>query len=405
MKLFKSLLIAPATLGLLAPMSATANELNLAEVSGYSSSEEVQNISEFYPKELAVTNSRVDGLEVRINEIEAGSFSETTTASFSADMYIGAVDDETSPTPDDLNDADDIVTAGYSFQIDLNTSFTGEDSLDISLDAGNANSAGVAEFDGNSGGDELTVDGVSYTFPLGDSLTFMVGDNTDGSALFTTACVYGGPSNTLDDCGNVNANITNGGVMAGAAYDFGNGTTFAVGYAGDETTIGTDEGGDDYAINLAYTGDNYGVSATYAIVDSDDGAAVPALDDFEDTFLAFNGYYTPDAAGFPSISIGFEFGEDGSTDADNVVPDGNDSLTSYFLGFTWDEFGPGSAGVAMGTKTPTVESTNEQWMYEAYYSYPINDGMTITPLVFMKETSAEGIDDEKGLMVKTSFSF
>ena len=403
MKLFKSLLIAPATLGLLAPMSATANELNLAEVSGYSSSEEVQNISEFYPKELAVTNSRVDGLEVRINEIEAGSFSETTTASFSADMYIGAVDDEESPAVD--NDTDDTITAGYSFQIDLNTSFTGADSLDISLDAGNAGSAGIAEFDGNSGGDALVVDGVSYTFPLGDSTTFMVGDNTDGSALFTTACAYGGPSNTLDDCGNVNAGITNGGVMFGAAYDFGNGTTFAVGYAGDETTVGTDEGGDDYAVNLAYIGDNYGVSATYAIVDSDDGAATPVLDDFEDTFLAFNGYYTPDVAGFPSISIGFEFGEDGSTDADNVQAAGDDSLTSYFLGLTWDEVGPGSAGVAMGTKTPTVESTNEQWMYEAYYSYPINDGMTITPLVFMKETSTEGLDDEKGLMVKTSFSF
>ena len=92
MKLFKSLLVAPAALGLLAPMSVSANELNLAEVSGYSSSEEVQNISEFYPQELAVTNSRVDGLEVRINEIEAGSFSETTTASFSVDFAIGAVD-------------------------------------------------------------------------------------------------------------------------------------------------------------------------------------------------------------------------------------------------------------------------------------------------------------------------
>ena len=72
-------------------MSVTANELNLAEVSGYSSSEEVQNISGPI-KELAVTNSRVDGLEVRINEIEAGSFSETTTASFSTDFYLGAVD-------------------------------------------------------------------------------------------------------------------------------------------------------------------------------------------------------------------------------------------------------------------------------------------------------------------------
>ena len=42
MKLFKSLLVAPATLGLLAPMSVTANELNIKDVSGYSSSEEEQ---------------------------------------------------------------------------------------------------------------------------------------------------------------------------------------------------------------------------------------------------------------------------------------------------------------------------------------------------------------------------
>ena len=32
------------------------------------------------------------------------------------------------------------VEAVYGFQIDLNTSFTGEDSLDVSIDAGNANS-------------------------------------------------------------------------------------------------------------------------------------------------------------------------------------------------------------------------------------------------------------------------
>ena len=404
MKLFKSLLVAPAALGLMTPLAVGASEVNLNDISAYSDVDSIEFANSFN-KDVANDNQLIAGGEGLVSDSSFdGGFSETTTASFSADMYIGAVDDEESPAVD--NDTDDTITAGYSFQIDLNTSFTGEDSLDISLDAGNADSAGIAEFDGNAtGGDALVVDGVSYTFPLGDSTTFMVGDNTDGSALFTTACAYGGPSNTLDDCGNVNAGITNGGVMFGAAYDFGNGTTFAIGYAGDETTVGTDEGGDDYAVNLAYIGDNYGVSATYAIVDSDDGAATPVLDDFEDTFLAFNGYYTPDVAGFPSISIGFEFGEDGSTDADNVQAAGDDSLTSYFLGLTWDEVGPGSAGVAMGTKTPTVESTNEQWMYEAYYSYPINDGMTITPLVFMKETSDEGIDDEKGLMVKTSFSF
>ena len=139
------------------------------------------------------------------NHSHDGGFSETTTASFSADMYLGGVDGPTTSS--------DAVMAGYSFQIDLNTSFTGEDSLDISIDGGNAGGAGIAEFDGNStASDSLQVDGVSYTFPVGDKTTVIVGDNTDGSALFSTACVYGGPSNTLDDCGNVNAGITGGAV-------------------------------------------------------------------------------------------------------------------------------------------------------------------------------------------------
>ena len=390
MKLFKSLLVAPATLGLLAPMSATANELNFADVSGYSSSEEVENISEFYPKELAVTNSRVDGLEARMNDYEAGSFSETTTASFSADMMIGSL------TNDSLVEGGEAM-AGYSFQIDLNTSFTGEDSLDVSIDAGNASGNAIAEFDGNSTGDALNVDGVSYTFPLGDSTTVIFGDNTDGSALFTTACAYGGPSNTLDDCGNVNAGITNGGAMAGAAYDFGNGFTIATGWAGPETSLATDESNDAYGVNGAYTGDNYGISITYGVVET--GVSE------EDTFTAFNGYYSPEGAGLPSISVGYEVGEDDS------VTGANDELTSFFLGLTWDEVGPGSAGLAMGTKTPTVEGTDEAYMYEAYYSYPLNDGITITPLVYIKEFTEtrphhdDSYDDETGVMVKTSFSF
>ena len=127
MKLFRSLLIAPATLGLLAPLSATANELNLNDVSVYSSSEGIQNISEFNT-ELAVTNSRVDGLEARMNDFEAGGFSETTTASFSLDTVVGAVDGG--------NDATEAVSFDYQMGIGLSTSFTGEDSLDVTIDIG-----------------------------------------------------------------------------------------------------------------------------------------------------------------------------------------------------------------------------------------------------------------------------
>ena len=47
----------------------------------------------------------------------------------------------------------------------------------------------------------------------------------------------------------------------------------------------------------------------------------------------------------------------------------------------------------------------EQLMYEAYYSYAINDGMTVTPLVYVKEGATTADSDETGVMVKTSFSF
>ena len=385
MKLFKSLLVAPATLGLLAPMSATANEVT---------------ISDFAPAEqLAITNSRVDGLEARMNNIEAGSFSETTTASFGVNFYAGVTNDDTA-----ADDRDDNLGTGYDFTIGLNTSFTGEDSLDVEINAGNADAPGILELNGDTtvttgGLDGMTVDEISYTFPLGEKTTIMVGDNKDASSLFTTACVYGGPGNTLDDCGNKNANVDNGGVMAGLAYDFGNGLTAALGYAGNENDVANDEGIDGYGFNVAYTGDNYGLSFTYGALE--DGASIPATQDNMgvDSYYAINAYYTPDAEGLPSISVGYEVGED-----ESVV--GNaDGLTNFFVGLGWDEVGPGELGIAMGTRVDTVEDTDAQYQYEAYYAYPINDGMTITPLIFVQDVSAANTDDTTGVMVKTSFSF
>ncbi len=389
MKLFKSLLVAPAALSLLAPIAAGASEVNLNDISNYSDVESIDFANSFDNEESKVPTLIAGGEGLVDSHSHDGGFSETTTASFSADFVLGAVDDTPTADTGDTGEGSQSLMAAYGFQIDLNTSFTGEDSLDISIDAGNASGEGYAEFDSNSTGDALTVDGVSYSFPLGDKTTVLVGDNTDGSALFTTACAYGGPSNTLDDCGNVNAGITNGGAMLGAAYDFGNGFTLATGYAGPETGLMTEESLDAYGVNAAYTGDNYGVSVTYGTLETSTTE--------EDTFTAFNAYYTPE--GFPSISVGYETGEDGS------VTTSADGLESFFVGLTWDEVGPGSAGIAMGTKSPTVEDSSDEYMYEAYYSYPLNDGMTITPLIYIKEDADVGEDDETGIMVKTSFSF
>jgi hypothetical protein len=304
-------------------------------------------------------------------------------------MAIGALDGA-SISAGDGNVAPERVEARYGYQIDLTTSFTGEDSLDISIDAGNGGGA-LSEFDMNSGGDSLAVDGVAYTFPLGDKTTVFFGDNMDGSTLYSTACAYGGPSNTLDDCGNVNSAIEGGGTAAGASFDIGNGFTGAIGYAGaGSSTSGllTKQGDDSYGGQLTYTADSYGASVTYANVESS-GA--------DTTSWALNGYWTPSTSGsMPSVSVGYEM--------DDPETSGAKDKTSYFIGLQWDEVGPGTFGAAMGTSTPTAENASELLMYEAFYSYPVNDGMTITPLVFVKETAA-GSDDQTGVMVKTSFSF
>ena len=394
MKLFQRLLVAPAALGLLSPLAINATEVNLNDISTYSEEEIEVNLKSF--DNHPTTNDLLAGGEGMMDSQDfESSFSETTTASFSADFAVGAV--EGLGLSSGITDGTEEVMAGYGFQIDLNTSFTGEDSLDISLDAGNASgSAAIAEFDlngdagGGAGKDGLTVDGVSYTFPVGDKTTVIFGDNTDGSALFTTACAYGGPSNTLDDCANVNAGITNGGFAVGASYDIGGGFTAAVGYAGDETELMTKGGVDAYGANLAYTADTYGVSLTYGLLERSTT---------EDTYTALNAYYSFDNG--VSISAGYEVGSLGDKAA--TV----DETLAYFLGIS-GEVGPGEFGAAVGTAgamTEVAGNITEEMMYEAYYSYPVNDGMTITPLIYIKEKATAGTPDQTGVMVKTSFSF
>ena len=454
MKLFQRLLVAPAALGLLAPMTAAnATDFNFKDVSNYSSSEEVQGIENFsnilpsdwsykaltdlaltrgcsslipsegisryeaaailnsclgsvaqvtetearlideFGPELAILKGRVDGLEARMEEFEAGGFSDTTTASFSADFAIGSLDGSGTET----------TQTGYGYQIDLTTSFTGEDSFDVSLDAGSVG-ADLAELDLNSGGDTLTVDGIAYTFPVGEKLTVMVGDSIDGSSLYSTACVYGGFTNTLDDCGNGNSAFTttsDASVGVSAAYDLGGGYTAAVGYVGDGSNsegLMSKAGTDIIGAQLAYTGDQYGLSLTYSVNEAGSNTSTATEEYLKDTtYIGFNGYRTPAETGIiPSISYGYETGD--------LEGGGEDGTSQWFAGFQWDEAGEGVLGVAIGSNGAITEGDDSLVMYEAFYSYPLNDGMTITPAVFVKETAA-GSDNITGVAVKTSFSF
>jgi len=382
MKLFQRLLVAPAALGFLAPISANATEFNLKDISNYSDVDTIEFANSFNDEESTETNL-IAGGEGLVNY--GDDFSETTTATFSADFAIGSVDGNTS---------EDAMSALYGFQIDLNTSFTGDDSLDISIDAGNGGNT-LTELDLNDTGtdDVLAVDGISYTFPLGDKVTVLVGNDVPGSSLYNTACVYGGITDTLDDCGNANSAMdvdptsTAGSTALSAIYDNGEGFTVAFGYEGaGENTAGllTKEGSDTFGLQFGYEADQYGASITYANYNTSSA---------DTAYWGLNGYWTPeDVGGVPSISVGYEIGN----------PESSLDTSHWFVGFQWDEVGDGTLGAAFGTTQHTADNATEYLMYEAFYSYPLNDSMTVTPLLYLKETSG---DDHTGVMVKTSFSF
>jgi len=391
MKLFKSLLVAPATLGLLAPFSVSANEVNLNDISNYSDVESFEFANSFETEE-PTQSTLLAGGEGLVESYD-GSFSTTTTASFSADFVIGAVDGGAAGS--------EATTFDYQYGMSLSTSFTGEDSLDLTIETGNGNSASATILDMNSMGDAMILDGITYTFPLGDALTVMVGDSTDVSALYSTACTYSAFTDLISNCGsgtaaglgggsvpNANASTSDDGSSAtfAAAYDFGNGLTVAGGLSavgGETEGLFTKESLDVYGVQVAYNTDSLGVSFSYALTETSTTA--------DTTFFGVNAYYSLD--GGPSLSVGYEI-ED---------PDATAEETGYFIGLTWDDFGPGSFSIGMSTLENYTDAQSELYQYEAAYSYAVNDGMTITPGIFIKEVA--NADDETGVIVKTSFSF
>ena len=338
--------MAPATLGLLAPMTASANEVTINDFNA--------------AEEIAVTNSRIDGLEARFNNLEAGSFSETTTASFGVDFVVGAEDGA----------ASEAAAFGYQMGIGLSTSFTGEDSLDVTIDIGDGSSGALA-FDDTA--DELTVDGLTYTFPVGGA-TVMVGDSTDISGVYTGACAYSSFTDYMGNCGTGSTvGVGGSGVTAAMSYAFDSGFSLAGGVSSENDDILTEEGTDIYGIEAAYSADSYGVSVAYADAETT-------------TAWGVNGYYAFDAV---TLSAGVESVDDGAT------------AEGFFVGLSFPEVGAGSLDIGMGTTGNFKDGDTEYYTYEASYAYPLNDGVTITPGIYI----IEGATDVTGVALKTSFSF
>ena len=355
-----------------------AAELNnlIAGGEGLMNGVQIERLSDELGSELAIMKGRVDGLEARVNGIEAGSFSETTTMKGKAKFMIGGTDGV----------SDEAVSAAYFWEVDLNTSFTGEDNLNVEIETGNTPSStdnflAVTDF-GKDSGDVLKVSDINYTFPLG-GWSITVGDSLDASKQFTGACSYGNTVDALSDCGTGNSIAVGGDQSISAGYDLDNGFSFGLGISaedGEKADKGmfTKEGEDIYALNAAYSADNYAFAIAYANVDVA-------------SYWGINASYSPD--GFPTISGGYEFGD----------PDTGNDTTQFAVGLSSD-LGPGEITIGMGTNGAITDGAEELYAYDLSYTYKFNDGMSFTPFAFIVE-GANGGDDTTGIGAEIGFKF
>jgi len=237
MKLFQRLLVAPAALGLMAPVA-----------------------------------------------VNADTFSSTTSLGGSAFFTIGSQENGTGETNEETY-------MQYAYGLDMTSSFSGKDSLYIGMEAGNA-SGPMANMDSavTTGSNAVTVHSAYYTFPVGDLAVLagplvdqddVVGATTSkysdafrlGSMPFSLAGTETGPG--------VGVTYSNdSGIVLSGSFVADNGESSSAG-------INADTSDDVTTLTLGYNGQGWGGGLVVASNDGDVGNGY-------DTF-GIGAYFSPES--------------------------------------------------------------------------------------------------------------
>ncbi len=249
MKLFQRLLVAPAALGLMAPVAANGDT----------------------------------------------AFSSTTTLSGTAFFTVGSVaDGGTSDNQEELY-------MQYAYGLDVNSSFTGEDLLSAGIVTGNA-SGPLAKMDSaEEGTGALTVDTLFYSFPVGD-LSVTAGPLVDQDTVVSATTSAYSDTFRLGAMPYSLAGDENGPGI-GVAYSNDNGVVASASFVsvnGADSTkgIGGDNADDVSTFTLGYNGEGFG--GGLVIASNDGEAGTTGYDTFGGGI-----YYSPES--FPAtISVAYD---------------------------------------------------------------------------------------------------
>ena len=421
MKLFQQLLVAGTAFGLIAPIAAQASEkINLKEIDSYRRSKSVSKKrfdSNTFANKVSEEIATLDGLEARQNNFEAGGFSDTTVMDGKVVFDLGAMNfSEDSST--------EFVQFAYSYRLNLNSSFTGDDNLYVRLLAGNhagwmknSNDGGYLSSVGK--GSNLNVDKIWYSFPVGEKHTVWVGPKIENYYMHGTApSIYKPITKQFTLGGNGNAYGASTDTGAGWAYKADNGFAFSSNVGtkskstNGETGLFTDETKTSWATQVGYTQSQYSISAIINqkyngwadgylhTAEADDAL----IDSGNHTAYGFRSWWRPDETGtpVPSVSVGYDF-----TSYKDVPSSGTDSSEMLFVGLQWQDIfnAADKIGFAVARPTQHDDEPNDPLAYELYYSYPVNDSLTLTPALFGGSDRDGGTEDVFGALIQTTFKF
>ena len=398
--------------------------------------DELRRLIYEFEVELALIKGRVDGLEAKVGELEATQFSTTTKLSVTMAWLLGGTGyggdgadavrsgdrDMFLPNANNgINNGPGFATDAFSFsyasRFDLNTSFTGKDLLQVRMEVGNMtnNSFGMNTatpfslyawfFPKGQGDNQMVIQRMNYTFPLGDKLTV-----TAGPIVGQVEILGSWPVNYPTNAPLFNLPWNAG---APAAYNLNQGAGGAITYRdkvfdsnmaatalyisrwGESSNpkmggIGNENSGAITTAQLGFSGEKWNVSGIYTYSQDNYASANSQGTPAYYTTAIHNSMHSWGLAGFydfnadnkwaPILNVGAGYNQH-----DDSL---NSESASWWVGLMWkDLFAEGhSLGVSTGQPTFIISDDDGHgddgnYFIEAFYSFKVTDGISLTPTV------------------------
>ncbi|AKG21037.1 iron uptake porin [Calothrix sp. 336/3] len=399
--------------------------------------ETLVRLQEEFAGELATLRSRVDAVEAKTAELEANQFSTTTKLEGEVILGITGIFGN---RQDNNSSFDNNITLGQRTRLDLVTSFTGKDTLNMRLEAGN-----IAELDDSvtgtrmtrlgfeeDSGNDLGLQELYYQFPVGDRLriTLAASEMELNDIAEPLNPLESSSSGSISRFGRYNPILRSiEGTGLGLNYQLNQSTNLAFAYLTTDAALPTDKNGlfdGNYAAlgNVTFqASDNFGIALTYLhsyyAGGSESGVNLTGSTGSLIARRPFGNVSTSsDAFGLetslrinPNLILS---GWVGYIKADSQVSNATADIWNYAVTLAMPDLGGKGnlAGLIVGmppkvTSSSLVSDRDTSLHIEGFYKLQVTDNISITPGLFVI-TNPEHDDNNSSIVVgtvRTTFKF